>query len=65
MGEIVEPEICPIDRIIFSKTVARRINDVSWGHVNTIEDHKRKFGYILDEAKRNDKRIAIWELDCF
>jgi hypothetical protein len=51
LGEIPEPEVCPVDRQILTKTEAKEKRDLSWGYVNTIEDHQREFKYISDAAK--------------
>lgn len=65
LEKISEPTICPIDRIILSKTAARKNSDCSWGYVNSIEEHRRKFKYVLDEAARHQLTLANWELSVF
>ena len=65
LGEIPEPKICPVDRIILSKTNAAIIGDVAWGYVNSIEEHRRKFNYILEEADKSNLNVAQWELITF
>jgi len=62
MGAIVEPKICPIDRIILNSTNAKKMKDVSWGCVNSLDEHRRKFGYIVDESAKNNLSVAVWEL---
>lgn len=61
-GIIPEPKVCPVDRIILSATSAKKMKDVSWGHVNSIEEHRRKFKYIIEEASAQNMSIAVWEL---
>lgn len=63
MGLIEEPPVCPVDRIILSKTSAKQANDVAWGYVNTIDEHRRKFRFI-EEAAGPDT-VAQWELRNF
>ena len=65
MGEISEPTICPVDRIILSQTEAKKLKDVSWGYVNTIEEHRKKFKYIQKAATLSDMSVAMWELFIF
>lgn len=62
MGVISEPNICPIDRIILSATNAKKMKDISWGCVNTIEEHRRKFKYIVEESSKQNMSVAVWEL---
>jgi hypothetical protein len=62
MGLIEEPNICPVDRIILSATAAKKIKDVSWGCVDSLEDHRRKFKYITTEAANQKLSVARWEL---
>jgi hypothetical protein len=62
MGLIGEPNICPIDRIILSSTDAKKMKDISWGCVNSIEEHRRKFKYIVEESSRQNMSVAVWEL---
>jgi len=59
---IREPKICPIDRIILSSTGAKKKRDVSWGCVNSIDVHRRKFAYIVEESAKNNLSTAVWEL---
>ena len=65
MGQIQEPEICPVDRIILSKTKARNSNLVLWGYVNTIDEHRNKFKYIQDAAELSKMSVAMFELVIF
>lgn len=65
MNLIEEPRICPVDRIILSKTDAYLSKDVSWGFVNNLSVHKRKFKYILDSAAVANLTVAKWELLLF
>lgn len=65
MNEIMEPTICPVDRIILSKTDAKKNHDISWGYVNTIDEHRRKFAYIKSAAKDMNLTVAKWELVSF
>jgi hypothetical protein len=65
MDVISEPNICPVDRIILRKTEAKKNNDISWGYVNSIEEHERKFKYIQKQAKLKQLRVAVWELLSF
>jgi hypothetical protein len=62
MDLIGEPNICPIDRIILSSTDAKKMKDISWGCVNSIEEHRRKFKYIVEESSRQNMSVAVWEL---
>lgn len=62
---IPEPNICPVDRIILSQTDAKKNKDLSWGYVNTIEDHRRKFNYLLKAASETNMTLAQWELSKF
>jgi hypothetical protein len=65
LGEIPEPKICPVDRIILYQTGAANVGDVAWGYVNSIEGHRRKFNYILEEAHKSNLTVAQWELSNF
>jgi len=65
LGEIPEPKICPVDRIILYQTGAANVGDVAWGYVNLIEGHRRKFNYILEEAHKSNLTVARWELSNF
>jgi hypothetical protein len=65
MDVILEPNICPVDRIILGKTEARKNKDISWGYVNSIEEHERKFIYIQKQAKLEHLRVAAWKLPSF
>jgi hypothetical protein len=61
---IPEPKICPVDRIILTQTAAKS-NDVAWGYVNEVSEHKRKFKYIIESAAVANLSIAKWELFLF
>ena len=65
LGEIPEPKICPVDRSILYQTGAATVGDVAWGYVNSIEDHRRKFNYIIEEAHKSNLTVAQWELSNF
>lgn len=65
LNKIPEPRICPVDRIILNQTDAVNARDIAWGYVNSIEEHRRKFSYILEEAKRSNLSVARWELGTF
>jgi len=62
LGEIPEPNICPIGRLILKKTPARLSNDLAWGYVNTIEAHREKFRYVMEAAALARLSVARWEL---
>ena len=62
LGDVGEPRICPVDRVVLRATNAKRNDDLAWGCVNSIEDHRRKFGYIEDAAERAGLSVARWEL---
>jgi hypothetical protein len=62
MDVIPEPKICPVDRIILSKTDAKFKKDINWGQVNSIKEHIRKFKYIQDQAVSENLTVAKWEL---
>jgi hypothetical protein len=40
-------------------------NDVAWGYVNEVSEHKRKFKYIIESAAAANLSIAKWELFLF
>ena len=65
MDLIGEPNICPVDRIILSQTEAKNFKDVSWGFVNDIETHRKKFQYIVNSASVAGTSVAKWELLLF
>jgi hypothetical protein len=65
MNLIAEPSICPVDRIILSHTEAKLKKDISWGQVNSIKEHRRKFKYIEVQAALENLSIAKWELNKF
>lgn len=65
MNDIDEPEICPVDRIILSNTEAKIKNDISWGSVNSMNEHRRKFSYIQKMAVDGSLSVAQWELISF
>ena len=62
LGEIPEPKICPIDRVVLKQTKARLSKDLAWGYVNTIEEHRVKFKYVLEAAAVEKLSVARWEL---
>lgn len=61
---IQEPKICPVDRIILSHTSAKS-KDISWGYVNDIIEHRRKFKYVIESSALANLSIAKWELFLF
>ena len=65
LNKINEPRICPIDRIILSKTEAKRDQCISWGYVNSIIEHRQKFEYVIRAAKAVEMSVATWELLLF
>ena len=65
LGKIPEPKICPVDRIILRKTSAAISGDIAWGYVNSIEELRRKFNYIIEEANKSSLTVAQWELLSF
>ncbi len=62
MNLISEPKICPVDRIILSESEAKKNNDLSWGCVNSLEEHRRKFQYLQNAADQENMTLAKWEL---
>jgi hypothetical protein len=65
LGKIPEPKICPVDRSILGKTNAANCRDIAWGYVNSIEEHRRKFNYIIEKAHLSNRTVAQWELITF
>ena len=65
MGEISLPPQCPVDRIILTK-ISAPLNDRSWGYVDTIEEHNRKYEMIKVFARSQGfDNESEWELVAF
>ena len=65
MGEISSPPQCPVDRIILTK-ISAPIKDRSWGYVDTIEEHNRKYEMIKIFARSlGFDNESEWELVAF
>ncbi len=65
MNLINEPPQCPIDRQIL-KIAGVSITELSWGFVNDIETHRRKYSYIKEAAQRDGfSSVSGWELSKF
>ncbi len=68
LNQIPEPVTCPIDRQILMKTDASKTgdpNDIAWGYVNDMDEHRKKRKFIEDAAKLQDMSVAEWELSNF
>jgi hypothetical protein len=64
MNLISQPEICPVDRMILSKTNCP-IEKRSWTKVNTKKNYLEHINYIKEMASANGQTIAEWELRNF
>ena len=65
MGEISSPPQCPVDRIILTK-IGAPVKDRSWGYVDTIEEHNRKYEMIIIFVRSQGfDNESEWELVAF
>lgn len=59
MGEIEEPPLCPIDRIVLTK-VGLNGHNAAWGYINTQELLNEKIETI--RVMKGELSFAVWEL---
>jgi hypothetical protein len=65
-GEIAEPNICPVDRVILKRTAAKnRFDLLKWTGVNSIEEYRVRFDFIRQAAHAASMSVACWELSHF
>lgn len=64
MGIIDQPAICPVDRVILSKTNCP-IDKRSWTRINKKSDYLEQVSFIVQMARLNGQSIADWELQNF
>ncbi|MEY3984251.1 MAG: hypothetical protein RL160_1810 [Bacteroidota bacterium] len=65
LGRIGIPPQCPVDRIILTRANAP-LKDRSWGKVDSIEEHQRKYSIIQRKSKDDGfETTAEWELENF
>ena len=62
MNLILEPEICPVDRIILNKTKSK---EKKWTYVKSKDEYLSQLEFIETEAKRNNISLAKFELSAF
>ena len=58
---IDEPGICPVDRIILSKTNCP-YHKRTWTKIDNAEDYIYQFNFISEMASLNNLSVATWEL---
>ncbi|AGG33783.1 hypothetical protein D521_1215 [beta proteobacterium CB] len=61
LGRIFMPPICPIDNVVLRLTEAKGV-DATWTFVNSLDEHKKRFTLIENEARKNKLPIAEWEI---
>ena len=62
LEKIPTPPQCPVDRVILTKAGAN-YNERSWGKVDTIDQHRKKYSFIKKAAnKAGFEHASEWEL---
>ncbi|OZA15591.1 MAG: hypothetical protein B7Y05_03145, partial [Polynucleobacter sp. 24-46-87] len=61
LGQIPLPPICPIDNVVLKLTEAKGV-DATWTFVNSLDEHKKRFTLIDNEARKKKLPIAEWEI---